>query len=282
MIIPASAFLAPESAPSRSLPRQNPRHSCVDVPEREARTPLAQAWRQLRGIEPLSMCDWPGRTTSVLFFAGCNLACPTCQNADLAFGDALPPVSRSRAMIHLGERSRWLDGVVVSGGEPTTVPGLPDLLADLARFGLPIKVDTNGLRPEVVREVLDLGLAEAFAVDVKGPFERYPQLTGQAVSTDTARERLNEIFDLARSRPRSFMFRITAVPVLEGRDIEAARRLLPPGFDLTIQEYKTPRRTHAQPHSQAGRTTGDLVHGPHRHGHSESPERQRHQGSAFS
>jgi pyruvate formate lyase activating enzyme len=278
----AHAFLATDGPASRFSPApRRGRPAFPDLPEREVRTPLGQAWARLRGIEPLSLCDWPGRTTSVLFFSGCNLACPTCQNAALAFdGESLPPVSRSRAMIHLGERGRWLDGVVVSGGEPTMVPGLPDLLADLARFGLPVKVDTNGMRPAVVREILDLGLAEVFAVDVKGPFGLYPELTGGGTTAQAARESLSEIFELAAAHPRAFYFRITAVPALCARDIDEARRLLPPGFPLAVQEYKPPRRTHAQTHSETRRKAGDLVHGPHRPGHPEGPGRQRHQGPA--
>lgn len=280
MTLSAHAFPAPRTAlRPGSFRRTRPAPAWADLIPGDRRVPQESAWSLVRGIEPLSLCDWPGKNASVIFLAGCDLRCPTCQNAELAWdANALPPVSRSRAMIHLAERGRWLDGVVVTGGEPTLAPGLADFLADLQRFRLPVKLDTNGMRPDVVREVLDLGLADLVAVDVKGPFDLYPELTGQTTDPATARARLTEIFDLAAGRPGSFHFRTTAVPLLDAGHIEAVRRLLPPGHALAVQQYKKPRRLHAQPHPETGRQAGNVVHGPHRPGHSQGLERQWHQG----
>lgn len=218
------------------------------------------AWRHLRGLTPLSLCDWPGRPCLVVFLGGCNLRCPTCHNAGLAWDmESLPAIPRQRLKNILASRARWLSGVTVTGGEPTSVPGLGEILHDIAAAGLPIKLDTNGMRPDVVELVLAEGLVHTFAVDVKGPFAKYPELTGGAVSEADARRNLSRIFALAEARPAAFHFRTTLVPALDRTDIETVRGLLPAGLALTTQEYKPPRRPHALADSEARRTARDLV-----------------------
>jgi pyruvate formate lyase activating enzyme len=242
---------------------------------------LFSAWNEVRGFEPVSLCDWPGRVTSVLFLGGCNLRCPTCHNAGLAWRpERFPAIPRQSIMDYLAARRRWLDGVVVTGGEPSLALDLAVLLADLKRQGLPVKMDTNGMRPDVVADLLDASLVDVFAVDVKGPFAKYPELTGQAVSADQARDNLSRIFSLAENRPGNFYFRTTLVPALTDEDVASLPAALPQGFSLTFQQYVPPGRTrYAQADPQTRRLSGDMVAGPHRGGHPEGPQGRRQQGS---
>jgi pyruvate formate lyase activating enzyme len=239
------------------------------------------AWSHLRGLVRMSLCDWPGHPSLVLFFGGCNLRCPTCHNAGIAWhpeqhpGLFPPDVARL-----LARRSGWLDGVVISGGEPTMVPDLPGFLREIAAAGLPVKLDSNGMRPDVLAEILEDGLIQAASVDVKGPFEMYPELTGGQVSAAEARDNLKRIFDLARRLPDTIRFRLTRVPGLCDDDIRTAAGYLPAGCELTVQPFVPPGRNHAQAHQEARQLPGDLVAGAHRPGHTESPQGQRHQGSA--
>jgi pyruvate formate lyase activating enzyme len=227
----------------------------------------------------MSLCDWPGKVCTVLFLGGCNLRCPTCHNFELAWsmGD-VPEVPAYKAKVFLAERRKWLDGITVTGGEPTTAPEFTEFLRELKEFELPVKIDTNGMRPDVVAAVLDKGLADVFAVDVKGPYAKYPELTGGGVDAEGASRRLSAVFELAEANPQSFYFRLTPVPMLDDDDIREARGQLPRGFDLTIQEYKPPRREHAFAHQETRRPAGDLVHRTHRPGHSEGAGAQRDQG----
>jgi len=221
---------------------------------------IQTAWNHVRGLEPMSLCDWPGRPCAVLFLGGCNLRCPTCHNATLAWNmESLPVVTQASLRAFLSKRSRWLSGVTVTGGEPTAVPGIGAILHELAQSGLPIKLDTNGMLPEAVELMLAEGLVSQFFVDVKGPFEKYPALTGGAVSEYDARRNLSRMFALAEARPGAFLFRTTLVPLLDNADVETVRGLLPAGFTLTTQEYKPPRRSHALTDSEARRTAGNLV-----------------------
>lgn len=221
----------------------------------------ANAWNHLRGLTPLSLCDWPGHPCCVVFLGGCNLRCPTCHNGDMAWDmESQPLVTQAVLRTFLAKRKRWLSGITVTGGEPSTVPGIGVILHELSQSGLPIKLDTNAMLPEIVEEMLAEGLVARFAVDVKGPFAKYPALTGGAVSEHAARRNLSRIFALAEARPEAFFFRTTLVPLLEDIDIDAVRAMLPDGFTLTTQEYKPPRRPHALTDSEARRTTGNLVY----------------------
>lgn len=198
-------------------------------------------WELVRGIAPVSLCDWPEHVCSVLFFGGCNLRCPTCHNGAIAWRPwTLPALSREDILNDLSKRRTWLDGIVVTGGEASIVPGIETVFVELGKIGLPIKLDTNGMRPDLVRRFLESDLVECFAVDVKGPWEMYPTLTGNRVEPEEAREDLATIFAMAEEYPDRFYFRCTRVPCLSEEAIETTRSYLPEGFSLTLQEYIEP------------------------------------------
>ena len=218
-------------------------------------------WKHVRGLEPFSLCDWPGRPSAVVFLGGCNLRCPTCHNFELAWNmELLPEIPAARLRGFFRERAKWLDGIVVTGGEPTCVPGIGEILWELGKFGLPIKVDSNGMRPEMIHHILSMDLAATFAVDVKGPYEKYPELTGNAVSAVVARRNLEQVFAMASAMPDRFYFRLTRVPALNTIDVDTARGYLPAGFGLTVQDFVAPRRSNAHADHEARRPVGDLVH----------------------
>ena len=184
----------------------------------------------MRGFEPVSLCDWPGHVCAVLFLGGCNLLCPTCHNHQLAWKPTtVPTVPRADILGYLQKKSRWLDGITVTGGEPSIVPGLASLLAELRGLGLPIKMDSNGMRPDVISGLLEKDLVQAFAVDVKGPWHEYKTLTA-----------LERIFDLAKKHPARFYFRCTQVPGISDADLEIVRGQLPAGFSLRVQTFIPP------------------------------------------
>jgi len=191
----------------------------------------------------MSLCDWPGRISVVLFLGGCDLRCPTCHNSVLAWTpEQLPCVCPNDVHQYLEAKASWLDGLVISGGEATLSNDLPGWLAELRkRFVLPVKLDTNGMHPEVVEESLRLGVVDMVAVDVKGPLDMYPALTGNRVAPNQASACLDRIFDLAGEFPGRFMFRCTLVPRLESTDVDQVRRMLPAGFSLITQSFFEPR-----------------------------------------
>lgn len=199
-------------------------------------------WNHIRGMQPQSFCDWPGHVSAVLFTGGCNLHCPTCHNAGLAWHpEEHPLVGRETVLTHLQSHRNWLDGVVITGGEPTLVPGLDQLCRDCLDCGLPCKLDTNGMRPDVVAELLEQDVLSLVAVDVKGPWSKYPELTGKACTPEQAQSCLEQIFALSKRYPGRFAFRCTKVPPLSEDDLAATKTLIPTGMKLTFQDYIPPR-----------------------------------------
>ncbi|WP_272700468.1 anaerobic ribonucleoside-triphosphate reductase activating protein [Desulfovibrio sp. Fe33] len=219
-------------------------------------------WNYVRGFENLSLCDWPGKTSCIIFLGGCNLRCPTCHNFQLAWDmHSLPAIDPQRVRAYLRDRAGWLDGVTITGGEPTTVPGVGELVYEIRKAGLPVKMDTNGMRPEVVADLLQAKLVDTFAVDVKGPYAKYPALTGKAVSEIAARANMTRIFEMAAAMPDAFYFRITQVPGLTKADVAVAQSYLPPKHELKIQKFVPPRRTpeNAKSNHEERRPAGNMV-----------------------
>ena len=140
----------------------------------------------IRGLQKLTLLDYPGKVACTLFTDGCNFACPFCHNASLvhhpgqpARGSA-PVVSEGEVFAFLEKRRRVLDGVCISGGEPLLQTGLAPFLARIKALGYSVKLDTNGSLPDRLRAVVDAGLVDAVAMDIKNTPERYAETTGRA------------------------------------------------------------------------------------------------------
>lgn len=120
----------------------------------------------IKGIERLSLSDYPGLVSCVVFTPGCNLACPFCHNRDLVLNSPkIKAIPEQEVFEFLGKRKGMLDGVVVTGGEPTLQKGLPDFLKRVKSLGYQIKLDSNGLRPRELQKVINL--IDFLAMDVK-------------------------------------------------------------------------------------------------------------------
>lgn len=125
---------------------------------------------RIGAIQKQSFIDWPGRIAAVIFTKGCNFRCGYCHNPYLVVPrllDATPDIPVNHTIAFLRSRANWLDGVVVSGGEPTVHPDLVDFISEIRGAGYSVKLDTNGSNPEVIKELIDFGLIDAVAMDVK-------------------------------------------------------------------------------------------------------------------
>ena len=129
----------------------------------------------LGGIQKNSLIDYPGKLSCVLFLSGCNFDCPYCHNPDLAKGCARCPFfdGEEQLFSFLDKRKHFLDGVVISGGEPTLQQDLETLCRRIKQMGYPVKLDTNGSRPEVLEKLLGQKLVDYVAMDVKTDPQRY-------------------------------------------------------------------------------------------------------------
>lgn len=130
------------------------------------------------GLQKMTLLDYPGRVACTVFLGGCNFRCPFCHNSELLDGSA-EPVMDADALLHfLEKRKGMLDGVCITGGEPTLQKDLPELLTAIKAMGYAVKLDTNGYRPEVLKDLVGRELVDYVAMDVKNCPDRYAQTAG--------------------------------------------------------------------------------------------------------
>lgn len=130
------------------------------------------------GLQKLTLLDFPGKVACTVFLGGCNFRCPFCHNSDLLDGTAEALMDEAAFLDFLKKRTGLLDAVCVSGGEPTLQPELPHFLKSIKEQGFLVKLDTNGYRPEVLQSLVEAGLVDYVAMDVKNGPSHYASTTG--------------------------------------------------------------------------------------------------------
>ena len=190
----------------------------------------------IAGFQTLTLIDFPGRTAAMVFTQGCNFRCPFCHNGALVPHTAAPSnlVPEAHVFEVLSRRRHVLDGLVVSGGEPTLQPDLAAFIEQVRGLGLAVKLDTNGSRPDVLRDLLGSRLLDCVAMDIKAPFGKYQELAGCHVTSIDIQESIGLII---KSGVR-YHFRTTWVkPLLDKGDIQEIKRTLGPGTPHHTQHF---------------------------------------------
>lgn len=163
---------------------------------------------KIGGIQKLSLVDYPGKTSAAIFTIGCNMRCGYCHNPELVlperYSDAIP---EEDILEFLARRVGKLEGVVVSGGEPTMHEDLPDFFVKLKELGFYTKLDSNGTHPKMMKDLLDRQLVDYVAMDIKGPLEKYQQIVAYPVDTEAVKESI----ELILGSSIDFEFRTTVV-----------------------------------------------------------------------
>ena len=163
----------------------------------------------LCGLQKLAMVDYPGKLAATVFTGGCNLRCPFCHNALLVTRlDETPELGEEAVLSFLATRTKLLDGVVLSGGEPLLQPDAADFLRKIRQMGFAVKLDTNGFFPDRLSAILEEGLVDYVAMDIKNAPEKYP-ITCGIPGLDTAP--VAESVKLLRQSGVDFEFRTTLV-----------------------------------------------------------------------
>ena len=133
---------------------------------------------KIHGLQKMTLLDFPGHVACTVFLGGCDLRCPYCHNYELATGQAPAVMEEEELFAFLAKRKGLLDGVAITGGEPCLHRDLPEFIAKIRGMGFPVKLDTNGTHPAVLREVLERGLVEYVAMDVKNCPSKYALTAG--------------------------------------------------------------------------------------------------------
>ncbi len=163
----------------------------------------------IAGLQPLSFIDFPGKLCSIVFTQGCPFRCSYCHNPEL-----LPFSRHSKdkgdVIEYLKGRRALVDAVCVTGGEPTMQEGLIDFLKTLKQYGFAVKLDTNGVRPDVIEEIIALHLVDYIAMDIKETWEKYPLVI--RVDTKKTIESCKKTFSLIEASGIDHEFRTTIMP----------------------------------------------------------------------
>lgn len=189
----------------------------------------------IKGFQGTSLLDFPGKIASLIFFGGCNLTCSYCHNPGLVLDpEQYPDYPQEAVFAQLQERRRFIDGVVVSGGEPTLDPGLLPFLRAVKALGLAVKLDSNGLRPAVLESALAEGLVDYVALDLKTAPARYGELHGGPVAIAG----LQRSVQLLLAGAVDYELRTTCVPgLVEAADIRAMGELVRGARRWVLQQF---------------------------------------------
>lgn len=172
---------------------------------------------KLGGLVKFTLIDFPGTPAAIVFTQGCNFRCRYCHNPELVYPHLFTPsMPQEEVMAFLQRRQGTLEGVVISGGEPTLQEDLVRFMADIKALGYKTKLDTNGTRPEVLKELIDKKLVDFIAMDLKAPLEKYALITGVEANSTVIRHSM----DLIVKSGLDYQFRTTYdTEVLNDNDI---------------------------------------------------------------
>ena len=190
------------------------------------------------GLQKLTLLDFPGYVACTLFTRGCNMRCPFCHNASLVIrADEQKPYTHEEIMYFLKKRQGILDGVAITGGEPTLMPYLPDFMAEVRELGYKIKLDTNGTRPEALRSIIERGLVDYVAMDIKNCREKYGETVGFDAAYDLTP--IEESISILMAGKVDFEFRTTVSKSFHtSNDIEKIGEWLRGDEKFFLQQFK--------------------------------------------
>ena len=163
---------------------------------------------KITGLQKMTLLDFPGRIACTVFLQGCNFRCPFCHNSDLLGPEGMTDISTEELLAFLNKRKGMLDGVCITGGEPTVQRDLPDLLRAIKALGYPVKLDTNGTNPAMLKSLVNEGLVDYVAMDIKNSKEKYGLTAGiPGLSMDKIEESMRFLLE----GTVDYEFRTTAV-----------------------------------------------------------------------
>ena len=165
------------------------------------------------GFIKTSFMDWDGKISSVIFLPGCTFRCPFCYNSEVVLcPDKLEEFSWESIKAYLVENKDFLDGVCITGGEPTLTPELQKLCKEIKELGLNVKLDSNGTNPKILKQLIDEKLIDFIAMDIKAPFEKYSAACG--MNDKKLIDAVKQSVQIIMSSGIDYEFRTTVVPTL--------------------------------------------------------------------
>ena len=171
------------------------------------------------GLAKTTLLDYPGFVASTIFTGGCNFRCPFCHNMNIVENpDITQKIETDTVIEFLQKRAGVIDGVCITGGEPTLQPDLISFISEIKALGLKVKLDSNGTKTDVLNQLIEKNLVDYIAIDVKSSFNKYPEICGLNQSTIDKRETdimisniKNSIYLLINQQSIDYEFRTTLI-----------------------------------------------------------------------
>jgi len=190
---------------------------------------------KIGGLHKVSLIDYPGLISAIIFLQGCNFKCSYCHNPELVDSKLFQPCIKEKEVLDfLNTRQGKLDAVTITGGEPTIHDDLAPFIKNIKKMGFAVKLDTNGSKPQVIKNLLDEKLLDFIAMDIKAPLEKYKSIVRVPVNAYSIKESIRLI--LKSKIPHEF--RTTVVESqLEENDILQIGKLIPGANRYALQKF---------------------------------------------
>ena len=214
----------------------------------------------IAGLQKMTLLDYPGKIACTVFLQGCNFRCPFCHNSDLLPGQGEVLMDHVELLGFLKKRQGLLDGVCVSGGEPTLQPELENLLREIKNLGFAVKLDTNGSKPETLKKLVEAGLVDYVAMDIKNAPQQYEKTAG---TNPAMLKKVEESICYLMSDAVDYEFRTTVV-----EELHDAQSILEMGQWLHSLGEKPAKRWYLQQYMDRDSVLSSGLHAP-------SPENMR-------
>lgn len=206
---------------------------------------------KFNGFEKTDLVNFPSCIAATVFVRGCNFRCPYCHNVTLVDPREFTDEEYPEELIfdYLNQRKNFLDGVVVTGGEPTLYREIPQFIKKVKEMGLKVKLDTNGTNPDMVRQLIDDNLLDYVAMDIKAPLDKYEPFTGSTIVDMKAL--IGETMEILRSSKVPYEFRTTCTKdLLSLEDFDSIAASLKDNETWYLQEFN-PKITLVEEFGQA-------------------------------
>lgn len=189
----------------------------------------------IKGLQKTTLIDYPGKIACTIFLGGCNFRCGYCYNYDLVVApNKIPSIDEEEIRKFLYQRKNLVDGVCITGGEPTLHENLPALIEIIKEMDYKVKLDTNGTNPKMLKELLEKKLIDYVAMDIKCSLESYKKVVGVKVD----KEKLKESIQIIKNSGIDYEFRTTVIPdIIDEKEIEKIGKLIKGSKNYYLQQF---------------------------------------------